>query len=366
MSPLEYSLNFSSEILMAIFVIVIALVNIVVFNPLKAEYNHQDKSLAAYLLRYHTGLNNQLAVRHNMVSTTVSDSNGLISQAFANNNDGYVLGATDVADAEITEDGIEDNGINKANPDTVQKLVSRQVQIYETKPFDTVYTVASQFKVTPKTIRETNGLADNALKAGWFLVIPPTDGIVIEITNPDLSIDDIANKYRANLDKIVSYNGLDGPDSELSMGDFLVVPNGVLPEAPAPANAPTTATNKSKGTTTPAKTRPSVPKANFKGSNKFAAGQCTAYVAGKVGVYWRGNANMWATNARKAGATVDRHPVAGAIIQTGESKWGHVGYIESVNGDQITFSEWNYKGPYIRTVRTLSINSPMVKAIIHP
>ncbi len=360
MSPLEYSLNFSSEILVAIFVVVIAVLNIIIFNPFKADYSHQDKSLAAGLLAHHTGLNNQLAIKHNMVSTTVSDNNGFISQAFANNDSGMVLGATDTIENEISEDGIEDNGINKASPDTIQKLINQQVQIYETKPFDTVYTVAADFNVTPKTIRETNGLSNNALKAGWFLVIPPVDGIVLEITNPDLSVDDVATKYRADLEKVVSYNGLEGPDSELSVGDYLIIPGGVLPEPPKPANAPTTTTNKSKAG------KPSVPKANFVGSNKFAGGHCTAYVASKVKVYWRGNASAWASNARRAGATVDRNPVPGAIIQTNESRWGHVGYIESVNGSKVTFSEWNYAGLYVRTVRTLDMSDPKVKAIIHP
>lgn len=359
LTPLEYGLNFSSEILVAIFVVVIAVANIIVFNPFKGDYNHQDKSLAAHLLRYHTGLNNQLAVKHNMVSTTVSGDDGFISQAFADNS-GLVLGASDTLNSEITEDGIEDNGINKASPDTIQKLINQQVRIYETKPFDTVYTVAKEFNVSPRTIRETNGLPDNALKAGWFIVVPPVDGIVLEVTNPDLSLDDIAEKYRADLEKIVSYNGLEGPDSELSMGDYLIIPGGILPEAPKPDNAPTTTTNKSK------RTKPSVPKANFKGSNKFARGQCTDYAAQHANVYWRGNAGQWANNARKAGATVNMTPSVGAIIQTNESRYGHVGVIEAVNGNQVTFGEWNYAGPYKYTRRTLSINDPKVKAIIHP
>ena len=75
---------------------------------------------------------------------------------------------------------------------------------------------------------------------------------------------------------------------------------------------------------------------------------------------------MWMRNAAAQGYRVDRNPVAGAIIQTKESRWGHVGYIESVNGKMITFSEWNYKGPYIKTVRTLSIDDPLVSGIIHP
>jgi surface antigen len=365
MSPLEYGLNFSSEILVALLVIVVAAVNIVIFNPFSSTYNHQDQSLAANLLHNHTDLNSQLAAKHNTVSTTLASSGGFISKAFADDNFvGSVLGATDTASNIATEDGIEDNGINKANPDSIQKLVSRQVQIYETQPFDTVYTVAEHFKVTPRTIRETNGLPDNSLKAGWYLVIPPIDGIVIEVTNPDISLDDIADKYRANLDKIVSYNGFEGPDSEIAMNEYLIVPGGILPEAPAPAPTPTPAKN---GKPTTAKTvKPSIPKASFTGSNKFARGQCTDYVAQHAHVYWRGNAGQWPANARAAGATVDKNPVAGAIMVTNESKVGHVVYIESVSGSTVTFSEWNYKGPYIRTVRSMSINDPRVKAIIHP
>jgi surface antigen len=362
MSPLEYSLNFSSEILVGIFVVVVAAINIVVFNPF-TDSTQQDKSLAAHLLRYHTGLNDQLATKHNTISTTMSGS-GFINQAFADNDqEGSVLGATDTISLEATEDGIEDNGINKANPDSIQKLVSRQVQIYETKPFDTVYTVAAQFGLSTKTIRESNGLPDHALKAGWFLVIPPVDGIVLQVNNADLSLDDIAQRYRADLEKVVSYNGLEGPDSELAAGEYLIIPGGVLPEAPKPASAPSTATTSA----TPKASKPSVPKAAFIGSNKFAGGHCTAYVASRVKVYWRGNANMWATNAKRAGATVDRNPVPGAIIQTNEnSRYGHVAYIESVNGSKVTFSEWNYAGLYKKTTRTLDMSDSRVKAIIHP
>ena len=75
---------------------------------------------------------------------------------------------------------------------------------------------------------------------------------------------------------------------------------------------------------------------------------------------------MWATNAKKAGATVNRTPAVGAIIQTNESRWGHVGYIEKVDGNKVTFSEWNYSGPYIKTTRTLDMSDSKVKAIIHP
>jgi surface antigen len=333
---------------------------VVIFNPFSNGAVPQDKSLAANLLNNHTGLNSQLALKHNTVSTTISGSGGFISQAFA--DQGSVLGATDTIDL-ASADGIEDNGIEKANPDSIKKLVSRQVQIYETKPFDTVYTVAAQSGLTPRTIRESNGLPDNALKAGWFLVIPPKDGLVLQITNPNVTLSDIASKYNADINQIVSYNGLADAEDMVEMGDYLIVPGGVLPTTPAAA-APA-----SGNSPAPAKkASPSVPKATISGNHKFAAGYCTDYVARKVpGIKWGGNANRWIANSKAYGATVDRNPTPGAILVTNEnSRYGHVAYIESVSGSTVTFSEWNYAGLFKKTVRSMNINDSRSKGIIHP
>lgn len=362
MSPLEYGLNFSSEILVGIFVVVIAVINLVIFNPFSSKLAHSDNSLAAELLRNHSSLNNQLASQHNMVTTSVSNRDGFISQAFADQA-GSVLSATDSIDETNTEDGIDDNGISKANPDSVQKLVSRQVQIYETKPFDTVYTVAAQYGLTPRTIRESNGLPDNALKAGWFLVIPPKDGLVLQITNPNITLSDIADKYNADINQIVSYNGLADAEDMVPMGEYLIVPGGKLPTPPAPAPAkPSTPTpTKPKGSS------PSIPRAAISGNHKFAAGYCTDYVARHVsGITWGGNAGAWPANARAAGATVNKTPAPGSILVTNEGSVGHVAYIEKVEGDTIYFSEWNYAGLYKTTHRSMEITDKRVKAIIHP
>jgi surface antigen len=366
MSPLEYGLNFSSEILVAILVVLVAGLNIVLFNPFSDSTNHQDKSLAAHLLGNHSSLNNQLAIKHNTVSTTVSGNNSFISQAFADQT-GSVLSATDTIDSEESIDGIEDNGISKANPDSIKKLVSRQVQIYETKPFDTVYTVAKQFNVSTKTIRDTNGLPDHSLKAGWFLVIPPVDGLVLQITNPNITLADVSDKYSADINKIVSYNGLANAEDMVETGDYLVVPHGVLP-ASAPAPAPVATNNKTAPAPVVKKSSPAVPKATISGNHKFAPGYCTDYVARKVaGIKWGGNANRWIANSKAYGATVDRNPVAGAILVTNEnSRYGHVAYIEKVSGSKVTFSEWNYAGLYKTTTRTMDISDSRIKGVIHP
>jgi LysM repeat protein len=358
LSVWQYSVNFSSEILVGVVVATAAAVNLIIFNPLSADYQHKDSSLASQLLRHHRNLNPQLADKQNTISTKIA-SHSIFSQASANSFDQLtprVLGdRTDLPSPDEIQ--IDDTGITKANPDSVKSLIERQVTIYKTQPFDTVYTVAAKFGVSTKTIRETNSLPNNALLAGWDLIIPPVDGIVIQVSNPDLSLDDVASKYQASLEKMIAYNGLDGPDAVLEKGSYLIVPGGHLPEPPKPLpNNPTSI----------ATVRPLIPSAAFVGSNKFARGHCTAYVASKVKVYWRGNANMWAKNAARAGAIVNRIPKVGSIIQTNESRWGHVGYIEKVEGTKVTFSEWNYAGLGVRTVRTLDMNDPRVLSIIHP
>lgn len=352
----EYGINFSSEMLVAALVLVIAAVNVIVFNPFKSEYTHQDNSLAASLLRYHSGLNSQLAIKQNTISTTIASKNGFIPQALADNA-GSVLSANDTIDFQPTADGIDDNGITKANPDSVSKLVSRQVQIYQTKPFDTVYTVAKQFGLTPKTIRDTNSLPDNALKAGWYLVIPPVDGVVIQVNDPNLTLADVAHKYSANISEIISYNGLEGEEDMVALGDYLIVPHGTPPAPPAPPapkpNAPAF--------------KPSIPAAaKVTGSHIFVRGQCTYYVATRLRIPWGGNANQWIANSKAFGAVTNRVPTAGAILVTNENRrYGHVAYIDKVVGNTIYFSEMNYAGPGIITHRTMDISDSRIRGIIH-
>lgn len=358
MDAWEYSVNFSSELLVAILVLVVAGANLVIFNPLQQDYTHNDDSLASYVLHHHTGLNTQLATKQNTIRTKVAE-NGFINQAYADNNT-QVLGATDSYEPDDSGDTlIDDSGMTKANPDSVQKLVSRQVVIYETKPLDTVYSVAKEYGVSPQTIRETNGLPDNSLKPGWFLVIPPVDGIVIQVNNPNLTLLDVAHAYSANLEKIISYNGLEGPEDMVAVGEYLIVPYGKLP-APKAEPAKTSAKKKNK---------PVIPKAvQIAGNHKFASGYCTDYVARKVpGIKWGGNANQWIRNSKAFGAVTNMNPVPGAILVTNEnSRYGHVAYIEKVVGSKVYISEWNYEGLYKTTNRVIDINDNRVKGVIHP
>jgi surface antigen len=93
--------------------------------------------------------------------------------------------------------------------------------------------------------------------------------------------------------------------------------------------------------------------------------QCVSYTAWKVASsgrympYWggHGNANQWDNNARAAGIPVDTIPQPGDVAVSNAGIYGHVMYVESVNGDgTITVSQYNagWDGRYSMGRRTTS------------
>ncbi len=84
--------------------------------------------------------------------------------------------------------------------------------------------------------------------------------------------------------------------------------------------------------------------------NGYAYPSCTGHVALKryVPPGW-GNATDWKWHAQAEGWTVSSVPVAGAIGWT----YGHVVYVEAVNGDSVTISENNYD--WAGSTRTITI-----------
>ena len=88
--------------------------------------------------------------------------------------------------------------------------------------------------------------------------------------------------------------------------------------------------------------------------NHFSYGYCTWYVATKRFVPWFGNAIEWWLNARAYGFSEGQSPQVGAIMVTRESWFGHVAYVEAVNGDgSWTVSEMNFSGWAVVDRRTI-------------
>ncbi|MEA2682900.1 MAG: hypothetical protein QOK05_1228 [Chloroflexota bacterium] len=82
------------------------------------------------------------------------------------------------------------------------------------------------------------------------------------------------------------------------------------------------------------------------GGGHFSFGWCTWYVSTRRYVPWMGNAIEWYRNAAAMGFAEGSSPRQGAIMVTRESGYGHVAYVESVDGDGRgwTVSEMNFRG----------------------
>lgn len=104
----------------------------------------------------------------------------------------------------------------------------------------------------------------------------------------------------------------------------------------------------------------------------FWVRECTSYVAWRwnaSGREWNrrkwpefdqcggGHAKYWACVARKRGMTVGSSPVSGSIAVWTFGDCGHVAYVESVNGDQMTISDYNAVPPFggMGNIRTISV-----------
>lgn len=101
------------------------------------------------------------------------------------------------------------------------------------------------------------------------------------------------------------------------------------------------------------------------GTNLYPWGYCTWYAASRRNVPRWGNAGQWLNNARASGYATGSTPRAGAIFVSNESPVGHVGIVESVNGNTITVSEMNYGGFGRVSSRTISVNNSHMKGYIY-
>jgi LysM repeat protein len=190
---------------------------------------------------------------------------------------------------------------------------------------ESVSALATKYGVTSDSIKWSNDLRIDQLRAGTTLRIPPVNGIVYTIGVGDTP-DKLADTYSANAKEIIAFN--DAELTGMKLGDIIVIPNGVKP-------------------------RPVVAfKANY-GNNGYWYGYCTWYVATKINVpnNW-GNANRWDDNARLTpGWIVSTAPVVGAIAQSNSGPEGHVGIVEAVfeDGSMIKYSDMNGLAGWGRT-----------------
>ena len=235
--------------------------------------------------------------------------------------------------------------------------ISRGVITYVVSAEDSMESIAAQLGITTDQIRWSNGLKTTDVSVGQTLYLPNVQGIVYTIKSGD-TIEKIVKTYGSTAEQIIAANNLD--PANLSEGAKIILPGGTLPnslrpEYVAPRRTVTVATYSYTylGSTSNRQNIQVLGKMYGLGG-PYVAGQCTQWAW-----YKRqdlpsnlGNARTWATNASRAGFTVNRTPSAGAIFQTPNGTYGHVGYVEAVNEDgSIVVTEMNYQNIPYRVIR---------------
>ncbi|GAC1413415.1 MAG: hypothetical protein NVSMB66_5330 [Candidatus Doudnabacteria bacterium] len=363
MDRLDYTFKFSTEL------IVVALSLIVIgFNAFGSAHLATANNIYTRLLAYHPEKNPSLYAKTTTIRTVIAQDRSIIIPSASAQ---VVLASTDIQQAQSASFGnqsnsiINNNTIQKENPDSVKKLISDQIKIYNTVQGDTLQSVANKYNISTQTIMWANNLSGPNIKPGWNLVILPTSGVLHKVTNND-TLGDIAKKYNADINQIISYNGLQD-ESDINPGDLLIIPGGTV-AAPAPTAHKKASIkhvlNGGKVVYEPAGVE------TFTGADHiFPWGQCTYYASLKRGgVPWGGNARSWLANARAYGAKTGKTPIAGAIVVfsgSGYSRYGHVAYVQSARGNEFTISEMNYAGVGVITTRVLSTDEGGIKGFIY-
>jgi len=220
---------------------------------------------------------------------------------------------------------------------------------------DTTSNIAASFGISLNTLLWANDLTSSSvIRPGDELLILPVTGVFHKVKNNE-TIGSIAGKYSAESEEIISFNNLPA-NGDIQIGQQLVIPDGKMP---APVKTAVKKVSPTYYTST-----------SGTQSRSYPYGQCTWYVAQKTYVPWSGHAKNWLANARSYGFKTGTTPQAGAIISLSGTSWlartyGHVGYVESVNGNWITFSEMNHLGWAIKSVRTINANDSSILGYIY-
>lgn len=225
---------------------------------------------------------------------------------------------------------------------------------YEVQSGDTPSYIAASFGISTNTLLWANNLSYwSVIKPGQKLVILPTSGVIHEVKKGE-TLAKIVEKYGGDFEKTLAYNGLPASGS-LKPGQEIIIPGGKKPVYYQPAIRYTYSPSSYYG--------PYGDK-----SHRFPWGQCTWYVAQKRLVTWNGHAKYWLGNAQAQGLPVcygrNCEPRAGAIMATSETWYGHVAYVEAVNGDYVTVSEMHLGQGRLKT-RIFAKDDRRIKGYIY-
>lgn len=357
--------EYSATFVVALCVLLVSLINLSSGNGNTGSFidtltgNVSDTSPIKTKIATEASRKNNLAIAplSNATSPATSDNSTAVDDFYS---------AEDYASMYQPEPTLETQIILAAvGPQVPATSKSKQgAKIYEVKMGDTASTIAAQYGISTSTVLSANNLSDTTLlKPGDKLTILPITGASYKIQKGD-TLAAIAKKYNVDSQKIIAYNELMA-DGNLKEGQTLVLPDGYLsPTSPASNTGVSLAIAGQPQSSLSASYAP-IRMSGGGAGHRFPYGYCTWYVAQRRYIPWGGNAGTWLAGARASGKATGSTPRPGAIMVSGESRWGHVAIVESVSGSSFTVSEMNYAGFGRKDTRTISTGSGFVKGFIY-
>ena len=104
-----------------------------------------------------------------------------------------------------------------------------EISVYVVREGDSLSQIADMFGVSVNTIRWGNDISGSTISPGQTLVILPVSGVRHTVKSGD-TLASIAKLYKGDLDEIINYNDIPA-DTKLSVGESIIIPGGILPEA---------------------------------------------------------------------------------------------------------------------------------------
>ncbi len=223
---------------------------------------------------------------------------------------------------------------------------------------------SGSFAIDVKTTStEKTQRPENQVAAG------PRNKTINYVVEPGDTLSGLGMRYNLKTSSIKFVNNITNIDIIKPGTTIKIPPVGYEPSAKEIAAKETKLAQANRNTTTRNISSTRNISVNTKGGSKFNGypyGYCTYYVAVKrsVPTSW-GNAGQWLSSAKRAGYSIGSEPVPGAIVITSESWWGHVAYVESVNGNSFTVTEMNYNGWGVTSSRTMSAGDGAIKGFVY-
>ena len=150
--------------------------------------------------------------------------------------EGYLnINPTGIGGAEIAivdSVALESNGTESEIFVDLGKSGTGQISVYIVRKGDTLSEIAEMFGVSTNTIVWANDIKRGLIKEGQELVILPISGVRHVVKSGD-TLKSLATKYKADLDDVLSYNGL-ASDAKIKPGDIVIIPDGVISTTQTP------------------------------------------------------------------------------------------------------------------------------------